>query len=99
MSVGKTCKVKFANPEVEVSVGVGTSILVAGQRAGVTQLECCGLTPACGRCKVGVLEGEENLSSTSKLETQTSEIYGYLPFERVGCLTRINGDVFIEFRE
>lgn len=82
-----------------MSVAHGTSILNAGRLSHEMKVECCGLTPPCGRCRVTVIEGEHNLSKITPLEAETAEIFGYLPFERVACLARVMGDVLVEIRE
>ena len=94
----KKYAVTFAGSST-VQVEAGTTLLTAAQEANTTRIACCGLAPPCGRCRVSIHEGEERLSRAEELEIKTRVLYAYLPFERVGCLTRVEGDVVVEMRK
>ena len=50
----------------------------------------------CGRCKVTVLEGMENLEPESANEREVKAKCGYGPQERLTCKLRLRGDVVID---
>lgn len=77
----------------------GLSFLGAASRAGVTGVECCGITPACGRCRVTVLEGEANVTPPDALEAEMLARRHFLPGERFGCMAFPLGDVEVEIHE
>ena len=95
----KTYAVTFAGTGSTVQVEAGTTLLAAAQEARATRVVCCGLTPPCGRCRVAIHEGDEHLTRPEALEVETRERYVYLPYERVGCLARVEGDIVVELRK
>lgn len=89
-------RVTFQPSGRQVEVPEGSSLLTAAVQAGVTSVECCGITPACGRCRTTVLEGEDNLSAPGDLELERRRRLLYLPGDRFGCMAHVHGDVDVE---
>ncbi len=89
-------KVRFEPGGQEVEVTVGTSVLDAAHLAGATSVECCGIYPACGECRMSVTEGEEHLTPPDDLEQGVRRSDKYLPFERLACMSHVEGDVTVE---
>lgn len=50
----------------------------------------------CGRCKVHVLEGLQNLEQESANERDVKARCGYGPNERLTCKLRLKGDIVID---
>ena len=89
-------RVTFQPTALHVDVPEGTSLLEAALEAGVTVVECCGITPACGLCRTAVLEGEENLSPPDAIELARRKRLFYLPGDRFGCMAMVQGDVEVQ---
>jgi ferredoxin len=80
----------------KVQVPEGTSVFDAATLARATSVECCGIVPACGECRMTVLEGQEHLSAPDELEAGVRAAKRFLPFERLGCMSHVHGDVTVE---
>jgi uncharacterized 2Fe-2S/4Fe-4S cluster protein (DUF4445 family) len=80
----------------QARVAEGTSVLDAATLAGATRVECCGIEPACGRCRMAVIEGQEHLSLPEDLEAEVRRERRFLPFERLACMAHVHGDVTVE---
>ncbi|MBA2320558.1 MAG: 2Fe-2S iron-sulfur cluster binding domain-containing protein [Deltaproteobacteria bacterium] len=89
-------RIQFAPGDQQIEVPAGTSVLDAAVEAGATRVECCGILPACGACRMTVLEGEDNLTPPDALEAATRTERAFLPFERLGCMAHVTGDVVVE---
>ena len=79
-----------------VAVPEETSLLEAAVSAGVTSVACCGITPACGKCRATILDGESRLSAPDALEAEKLVRLRFLPGQRFGCMARVRGDVEVE---
>jgi ferredoxin len=88
--------VTFAPRQQRVEVADGASVLDAATVGRVTSVECCGILPACGECRMAVLEGQEHLSPPDELEAGVRAEQRFLPFERLACMTHVHGDVVVE---
>jgi adenylate cyclase len=80
----------------QAQVPEGTSVLDAAMMARATSVECCGIVPACGQCRMAVLEGQEHLSPPEALEASVRRERRFLPFERLACMAHAHGDVTVE---
>ena len=89
-------KVTFEPSGRAVEVPEGASVLDAAQLAGATTVECCGILPACGSCRMVVVAGEEHLSAPDDLEGGVRRDRAFLPFERLACMAHVAGDVTVE---
>jgi uncharacterized 2Fe-2S/4Fe-4S cluster protein (DUF4445 family) len=89
-------KVRFEPKGQEVDVPVGTSVLDAAHLASATAVECCGIYPACGECRMSVVAGEEHLTAPDALEAGVRRDRKFLPFERLACMSHVEGDVTVE---
>jgi ferredoxin len=87
--------VTFSSGE-QAQVPLGTSVLDAAVLARATAVECCGIEPACGSCRMVVLEGEAMLSAPEALEASVRRERRFLPFERLACMAHVTGDVTVE---
>jgi uncharacterized 2Fe-2S/4Fe-4S cluster protein (DUF4445 family) len=84
----------------------GTSVLEAARELGVDLDSVCGGRGICGRCQVVVSEGsfakhgiesrQENLSAFSSVESDYATAHGLAVERRLGCSSRILGDVVID---
>jgi len=95
--------VKFSPFEVSVQEDAEETLLAVAQRMGLTDVQCCGMNPLCGKCKISVLDGENGLSEIHTKERRYLEKEGCLPYERLGCLARVLSEeknkIWIEMEE
>lgn len=89
-------RVTFEPHGQQVEVDEGTSVLDAAHLAGATRVECCGIVPACGECRMAVVAGQEHLSAPEDLEQGVRREGAFLPFERLACMAHVAGDVTVE---
>lgn len=85
-------KVKFLPLDITIEVDSYDSLLSAAQKAGLTSVECCGMNPLCGECKVSIVDGEGSLTAARAKELEYCKSRGFLPYQRLGCLARIVGN-------
>ena len=81
---------------IRATVPEGTSVLDAAVDARATRVECCGILPACGECRMVVTDGLDRLSPPDALEAGYRAEKRMLPFERLACMAMILGDVGVE---
>ena len=89
-------RVSFEPSGGEIDVPAETSLLEAASTAGESDVICCGITPACGKCRALVWEGAESLTVPDALEATKLARMHFLPGERFGCMARVTGDVRVE---
>ena len=66
------------------------SLLDVARRASAPLGNSCGGVGVCGRCKVRVLSGSENLSAPTSIETRFSK--DFAEDERMACQAVVKGD-------
>ena len=67
------------------------TLLDVARRAGVPLGNSCGGVGVCGRCRVRVLSGAENISPATSIETRFSK--GFAEGERMACQAVVEGEV------
>jgi ferredoxin len=70
-------------------------VLDAARRAGAPIGNSCGSVGVCGRCRIRVLAGAENLSPPTTIELRVSSQRGFVADERLACQAVVMGDVEI----
>lgn len=95
----KNIVIKFYPRGKEKTVRKGTSLLDAVRQTGIKIESLCGGRGICGKCKVVIEEGAENLSeltSAEKSKLSGEEIsQGY----RLACCSLVNGDLTVRVPE
>jgi ferredoxin len=69
------------------------TVLDAARRAGAPLGNSCGGVGVCGRCRVRLLAGAENLSALTVIETRVASRLGFDSEERLACQAVVMGDV------
>jgi adenylate cyclase len=82
-------KVVFLDQGLRGEIEEGTTPLAAAQRLGVRISSICGGAGTCSTCRVECVVNPQNLSPIDPLE----EAYDMGPGVRLGCQSRILGDV------
>jgi ferredoxin len=68
------------------------TILDVARRAAIPLGNSCGAVGICGRCRVQVLSGAENLSPPTSVESRFGKAQGFLDDERMACQAVLQGD-------
>jgi ferredoxin len=69
------------------------TVLDAARRADAPIGNSCGSVGVCGRCRVVVLAGAENLSPPTTIEIRVAAQRGFADDERLACQAVVTGDV------
>jgi ferredoxin len=69
------------------------TVLDAARRAEAPIGNSCGSVGVCGRCRVLVLAGAENLSPPTMIEIRVAGQRGFTANERLACQAVVRGDV------
>lgn len=90
-------RVRFVREGVDIDVPPSTSLLRAGQLAGVAFGSACGGVCACSTCHVHVVVGASLLSEMEDDENDIlDKAFDVRPASRLGCQARIERDGEIE---
>jgi ferredoxin len=68
------------------------TVLDAARRAGVPLGNSCGGVGICGRCRVRVVTGAEQLSPPTSIELRTLVLRGFAEDERLACMCVVEGE-------
>jgi ferredoxin len=69
------------------------TVLDAARRADAPIGNSCGGVGVCGRCRVRVLAGTENLTAPTTIEIRVATQQGFAADERLACQAVVSGDV------
>lgn len=90
-------RVTFLPEGLAVDVERGMTVLQAAKRAGAQVGDACGGNCACSTCHVYVRQGLDHLSEQEEPEADIlDKAFLVLPCSRLGCQSRIDGDVVVE---
>jgi 2Fe-2S ferredoxin len=90
-------QIKFTKSFPSVATQGRLTLMATLMRAGRPVASSCGGSGICGKCKVIVNAGWENLSPQKELEKGVlTRLKGDLSRERLSCQTRVEGDVEID---
>jgi ferredoxin len=67
------------------------TVLDAARRAGAPLGNSCGGIGICGRCRIQVVAGAENLSPPTALELCTADRRRFTEGERLACMAVVSG--------
>ena len=76
----------------EASAKDNETILDVARRASAPLGASCGSVGVCARCKVRVVEGAENLSPPTSIESRVGGQRGFAADERMACQAVVNGN-------
>lgn len=89
-------RIRFAKHRSELTVAKGANLMRSLLAADIPVASSCNGDGVCGKCRVRVLEGRENLSPESDLETHLRERYELDANERISCQAQVHGDVRVD---
>ena len=84
------------NDDKTFSVAQGSSLLSTLSEQGVYLSSACGGKGSCGQCKVQVLEGGGEILDSERPHFTRKQIKDHW---RLGCQTKVNGDIKIKVAE
>lgn len=95
------CEIKFVREGVEGVVPVGTYLIDAMKRLGVSPVEPCERIKGIHHCAVVVSAGIDMLSDPCATETEHFSMYGRRTNERLACETKVErpGEITIMTQE
>jgi len=85
--------VNFAPLGTSAEARPDETVLDAARRADAPVGNSCGSVGVCGRCRVLVLAGAENLSPPTMIEIRVASQRGFAADERLACQAVVTGDV------
>lgn len=86
-------KLLIDNTKKSFEAEEGQTLMKALLEKQVPVASSCGGEGVCGKCRIQVLEGIENLSSKTELELSLQKKYHLKENERISCQSRICGDL------
>jgi 2Fe-2S ferredoxin len=94
-----SCKVSFAKKDLKpLEVSSHSNVMKALLENGRPVASSCGGEGVCGKCRVTVLAGSENLTPANDTERFLKEREHLGPQERISCQCEIVGDVQLDTR-
>jgi ferredoxin, 2Fe-2S len=81
-----------------VSVAIGETLLEVSKRESSTIPYSCDGVPACARCKVIIVKGEEHISVMGEKEKNLMGNSYFITKERLACQTKIISDGDVEIK-
>lgn len=79
-----------------LSVGHGTNLMRGLLAADVPVASSCGGDGVCGKCRLQITRGQENLSQPNDTEKFLSEKFHLKREQRISCQVLILGDVEVD---
>ena len=108
-NLSKNLNVFFTPSGLRGNIKSGTTVLEAARQLGVDLDSVCGSRGICTKCKIkpsfgnfskfGIIAEKENLNSLTEVEKKSLEKKRISVDERLGCQTKIIGDVVIDVPE
>ncbi len=93
----KMVKIRFtANKYPEFEVAVGSLLMKVLLDRNIPVASSCHGDGICGKCKIKVLNGAENLSAVEELEKTLCERLKIQFPHRISCQTLVMGDIEID---
>ncbi len=85
-------RVKFIPLGTGTDTHAGETILDAARRAAAPLANSCGAVGVCGRCRVKVVSGGEQLAPATTIEMRVSQRHGFDSDERLACQAVVLGE-------
>lgn len=79
-----------------IEVPPGTNLMQALLSAGLPVASSCDGDGVCAKCKILIIDGQQNLSDENEIEIFLKETNNLAAASRISCQTQIHGDVVID---
>lgn len=88
--------IRFVKSYPPLQVKEGSILMQALLAAGLPVASSCNGDGVCGKCRVTILSGEQNLSPLNELEKMLKERLKIPPNVRIACQVQVMGDIVID---
>lgn len=88
--------IRFVKNRPEIVVESGTVLMKALLEAGLPVASSCHGDGICGKCRIIIVEGAENLSQVNALEQMLRDRLRVPREYRISCQTQVLGDILID---
>ena len=88
--------IRFVKNYPAIEVAPGAELMATLLKAGLPVASSCHGDGVCGKCRIQVVEGRENLSPINAVEALVRERLRVPPEYRISCQTLVLGDVVID---
>ncbi len=88
--------IRFVKKYPEIQVAQGANLMKALLSAGLPVASSCLGDGICGKCRIHIVEGSENLSQIAALEQILRDRLKTPREYRISCQTQILGDIVID---
>ena len=95
----KNMTIKFHPDEKEISVKRATTLLDAARQVGVKIESLCGGRGSCGKCRIIVEKGAENLGGLTEIEKCKLSLKEINQGYRLACCSRVTGNITVTVPE
>lgn len=89
----KSFLAKVQPDDTNIDIGPEESILIASLRNNISHLSACGGAGKCSTCRVEIIDGLENCYPRNELEQKLAEKLSLPSNIRLGCQTKLKGNV------
>ncbi len=89
-------RIQFVKTYPTLEVEAGTLLMEALLRAGLPVASSCHGDGICGKCRIQIVSGSENLTQINPIEAIVRERLRVPPEYRISCQTRVMGDITID---
>lgn len=89
-------RISFVKNRPPLEVQSGANLMDALLNAGLPVASSCLGDGVCGRCRIQVIQGKENLSAINTIEEIVRTRLRVPPDVRISCQTLVLGDVVID---
>jgi 2Fe-2S ferredoxin len=88
--------IRFRKQREPQEVAAGTNLMKALLASGLPVASSCRGDGVCAKCRVQVVEGDQNLSKENETESFLRERHSIPKAERVSCQVSVEGDVTVD---
>jgi 2Fe-2S ferredoxin len=88
--------IRFVKKRPAIEVAAGANLMKSLLAADLPVASSCLGDGICGRCRIQILEGKENLSKTGILEEILRDRLNLAREIRISCQTTVYGDILID---
>ncbi len=94
----KRCKITFAKEHLHarIEVAEGANLMETIVAAGLPVASSCSGEGVCAKCRLNIVEGQENLSRPDDLEEFLAERYELKSHQRISCQCVVHGDIKVD---
>lgn len=89
-------RIQFVKNIPPITVESGANLMRELQAAGLPVASSCNGDGICGKCRMRVISGKENLSPQQDVELTVRDRLKIPPDQRISCQARVIGDIVID---